>query len=73
MHCYAMSLLHPAGPRTASLRENPKYGANRLFYTPHVCSLDLQDVHAAFFTFAAFNLALVELGLCFVGFSVLVT
>ena len=33
MHCYAMSLLHPAGPRTASLRENPKYGANRLFHT----------------------------------------
>ena len=68
-----MSLLHPAGPRAASLRENPKYGANRLFHTRHVCSLELQDVHAAFFTFAAFNLALVELGLCFVGFSVLVT
>ena len=72
MHCY-VSLLHPAGPRTASLRENPKYGANRLFHTLHVCSLDLQDVQAAFFTLAAFNLALVELGLCFVDFSVLVT
>ena len=53
--------------------QSPKYGANRLFHTLHVCSLDLQDVQAAFFTLAAFNLALVELGLCFVGFSVLVT
>ena len=70
MHCYA-SLLHPAGCEPPPSAQSPKYGANRLFHTLHVCSLDLQDVQAAFFTFAAFNLALVELGLCFVSFSVL--
>ena len=70
--CTAMrvSFTQQAREPPPSESQSPKYGANRLFHTLHVCSLDLQDVQAAFFTLAAFNLALVELGLCFVGFSV---
>ena len=71
--CTAMRVSFTQQAREPPLSESqsPKYGANSLFHTLHVCSLDLQDVQAAFFTLAAFNLALVELGLCFVSFSVL--